>query len=120
VRKKSASTIEALFFRREGILVWELTVRTRLRRFAGFNIYTAAVLVEPHNAIYQREYSVIPTKPYISPGQILCSALPDDDVAGDNLLAAKFLYAEAFTDAVAPILNAALTFFVSHCLKLQF
>ena len=36
------------------------------------------------------------------------------DVSGDDVLAAKLLYPESFADAVPPVLDAALTFFMSH------
>src|SRR6266513_1780435 len=39
---------------------------------------------------------------------------PHDDVAGHNHFAAEFFYTQPLADAVAAILNAALSFFVSH------
>jgi hypothetical protein len=42
-----------------------------------------------------------------APGEILRSALADDDVAGNYFLAAEFLYSEPFADAIASVFNAA-------------
>src|SRR6516225_6408949 len=119
VCEKKAPQGSRRFFHREGILVWELIVRACQRLFAGFDIYAATVLVETHNAIYQRENGVIPSQAHVSPGEILRSALADDDVARNHFLAAKFLHSEPFADAIAPVFNAALTFFVRHYSKLQ-
>jgi hypothetical protein len=49
-----------------------------------------------------------------------CATLANDDVAGDDQLTAEFFHAEAFADAVAPVLRATLTFFMCHDVLLQF
>src|SRR4029077_9849188 len=91
--KKKAPQRARRFFHREGILVWELTVRTRLRHFPGFDIYAATVLVESYDAVYQCKNRIIPAESHIPTRQVFCPALADDDVARDDLLAAEFLYA---------------------------
>ena len=70
--------------------------------------------IEPHLAVDQRENGVIATEPDILAGQKFRAALADDDVAGDDRFAAKFFHAEPFADAVAAVLDAALSFFMSH------
>ena len=42
------------------------------------------------------------------------AALADEDVAGDDRLAAKFFHAQPLADAVAAVAYAALTFFMRH------
>ena len=73
--------------------------------------------IEPHLAVDQRENRVIATEPDVLAGEKLRPALPDDDVAGDDHFAAKFFHAQTFADAIAAVLNAALSFFMSHEIK---
>jgi hypothetical protein len=80
----------------------------------GLNVNAPPPTIEADVAIAQRKNGVIATKPDIFPGQKFCPALTHDNVAGHDQLASKFLYPEPFADAVAPILNAALPFFVRH------
>jgi hypothetical protein len=117
-KKKRLKDRGAFFIGRE-FSSGSLIVRICERRFAGFDIYAATVLVEPHNAIYQRENGVVPSKTHVSSREILGSSLSDNDVPGHYLLTAEFLYPEAFADAIAPVFNAALTFFVRHSSKLH-
>src|SRR5207248_9618924 len=70
--------------------------------------------IEAHIPIDQRKNGVVATKSDILPRQKFCSPLPDDNVTGDNQLAPKFLHAQSFADAIAPVLYATLSFFVSH------
>src|SRR6266550_2327910 len=58
--------------------------------------------------------TVIPTEPDVSSWQEFCAALTHNDVAGHNRLAAEFFHTQPFADAVAPVFNAALSFFMSH------
>ena len=64
--------------------------------------------------INEGKNGVIASKADIAAGMEFCAALAKDDVSRDDGLPAKLLYAEAFADAVASILDASLTFFVSH------
>ena len=77
-------------------------------------------------SINEGKDGVIASKTDIPAGMEFCAALAKDDVSRDDGLAAKLLYAEAFAYAVASILDATLTFLVSHkpglrgdCLYLQ-
>jgi hypothetical protein len=54
------------------------------------------VMMKTHRAGDLREQRVVTTHAYIDAGMNWRAALPDDDVAGPNLLAAKALDAEAF------------------------
>src|SRR6516164_8551729 len=74
----------------------------------------SSAAIEPDAAVDQSENRVITAEADVFSGQEFCAALADNDIAGENHLAAKSLYAETFADAVAAVLNAALSFFVSH------
>lgn len=65
-------------------------------------------------AINESEDGVIAPKTDIPARMEFCAALAKDDVSRDNGLPAKFLYTEAFADAVASVLDASLTFLMSH------
>jgi hypothetical protein len=75
--------------------------------------------IEADVAVNQRENRVIAAEADVFARQKLCSALPDNDVAGHDQLAAESFYTEPFTNAVAAVLNAALSFFMSHGKKLK-
>src|SRR5271156_2617179 len=66
--------------------------------------------VKLDHAVDEREERVVATHADIGPGAKTGAALADQDVAGDDSLAAKFFHAEALADAVAPVAYAALTF----------
>ena len=70
--------------------------------------------IEAHAAVDQREDRVIATESDVFSRQELCPALANDDVAGDDRFAAKFFHAQPLADAVAAVLDAALSFFMSH------
>jgi hypothetical protein len=76
--------------------------------------------IETHAPVNQSENCVITPEPDVLPGQKFCAALAHNDVPGHNHLAAEFFYTQAFADAVAPVFNAALSFFVSHDGSLMF
>ena len=78
------------------------------------DIYSPPRAIEAHVAIDQRENRVIATESNVFPRQELRPALTHNDVAPDDHLAAEFFYAQPFADAVAAVLNAALSFFMSH------
>lgn len=77
----------------------------------------AAVAIEQHIAINQRKNRVVPAEADITTWQKFCSALTDEDVAGDDGLPAKFFDAESFALAIASVFDTALTFFMSHNLR---
>ena len=78
------------------------------------DVHPATGAIESHLSVDQRENRVIATEPDVLAGQKLRPALPDDDVARDHGFAAKFFHAEPFADAVAAVLDAALSLFMSH------
>ncbi len=91
-----------------------------LRRDRGLDhIHAAPRAVELHLAINQRENRVVASETDVFPRQKLRAALADDDVAGHDCFAAKFFHAETFADAIPAVLNAALSLFMSHEIKLK-
>jgi len=96
------------------MLIAGLVGRTCWRHFDRFDIDPAATPVKPYDTVYQSKNGVIATQSNIPARQKLRSALPDNDISGHHLFTAKLLYAEPFADAVPPVLNAALTFFMRH------
>jgi hypothetical protein len=91
-------------------------IRAHLRQ-SRFDIHATTVLIEAYNTVYEGEDCVIPTKPNILSRQKLCTALANNDVSGNDLLATELLHAEAFANAVASVLDAALTFLMCHTLE---
>ena len=85
----------------------------------GFNVYSSASAIETHLTVHEGEDGVVPTEADIFTGQKLRPTLAHDDVASDDQLAPKFFHTKPFADAVASVLNAALSFFVSHWKKLR-
>ena len=57
---------------------------------------------------------VITTETDIAAGFELGATLAEDDIAGDDRLAAEFFHAEAFADTIASVFDAALSFFMGH------
>jgi len=86
--------------------------------FDRINVHAAAFAVETDLAVDEGEDGVISPETDILAGQELRAALADDDVAGDDGLAAEFFHAETLANAVASVLNTALTFFMCHKLEL--
>ena len=86
----------------------------QLLRQQGIDIHPSSRPVEAHVSIDQGKNRVVATEADILARQKFRSALPDNDVAGDNQLAPKFFDAQPLADAIAPILYATLSFFVSH------
>jgi hypothetical protein len=82
------------------------------------NVDPSPAPIEADVAVDQGENCVIAAEPDVFPGEELRAALPDNDVAGHDQLAAESFYTEPFADAVAAVLNAALSFFMSHDLSL--
>jgi hypothetical protein len=111
--KKSASRIEALF--PSGGKLLPSLIRAHLRQ-GRIDIYTTTVSIEAYNTVYEGEDGVIPTKPNILSRQKLGAALANNDISGNDLLATELLHAQAFTDAIASVLDAALTFLMCHTL----
>jgi hypothetical protein len=89
----------------------------RLLRSDWIDIDSSSAAIEADAAVDQRENRIIATEAYILTRQKFRAALADDDVAGHDGLAAESFYTEPFADAVAAVLNAALSFFMSHDLR---
>jgi hypothetical protein len=78
------------------------------------DIHPSPSPVEAHISIHQRKNGVIAAESHVSSGQKFRPALADNDVASHDQLAAKFFYAQPLADAVTPVFDAALSFFMSH------
>jgi hypothetical protein len=91
----------------------------RLFRSDRVDIDPSPAAIETDVAVDQRENRVIAAKADIFTRQKFRAALADNDVSGHDQLAAESFYTEPFTDAVAAILNTALSFFMSHGKKLK-
>ena len=83
-------------------------------RRGGIDIHPTATVVKANFAVHEGEDGVVAAETDVLAGQELGAALADDDVAGDDGLAAEFLHAEAFAGAIAPVLDGSLTFLMSH------
>src|SRR3546814_1672032 len=71
---------------------------------------------ELDSAFYQREDRVVLADADVAAGMILRAALPDDDVARNDGLAAELLHAEAATGGIAAIARTAACFLVRHAI----
>ena len=84
------------------------------RRSSGHDVDALAVLVEMNLAIHEGEQSPIAAGADVLTRRKLGAALADNDAAGGDEFAAITFDAEPFAGAVAPVTDAALTFFVCH------
>jgi hypothetical protein len=89
----------------------------RLLRSDWIDIDSSSAAIETDAAVDQRENRVIAAEADILTRQKLRAALTDDNVASHDALTAESFYTEPLADAVAAILNAALSFFMSHDLR---
>jgi len=89
----------------------------KLFRSDGIDIDPPTTAIESDVAINERVNRVIAAETDVLAGLKFCAALPDNDITRDDHLASEFLYSETFADAVAAVLNAALSFFVCHGLR---
>jgi hypothetical protein len=80
----------------------------------GIDIHSPTSTVETDIAIDQSKNGIVATKPDVLARQEFRSTLADNDVSGDNQLAAKFFHTEPFANAIPAVFNAALSFFMSH------
>ena len=92
-----------------------------LRRGAGLflglyrvDIHPSTRAIKAHISINQRKNRIIATETDILSRQKFSAALADNDVPGNDQLASKSLHPKSLADAVAAILDAALSFFMSH------
>src|ERR1700681_2671700 len=91
-----------------------LVSRANQRHFKRFDVNPPAAPIKSYNPVHQGKNCVVATQPNIFAGQKFRSALPDNDISGHHLLAPKFFNAQAFADAVSPVLNTALTLLMRH------
>jgi hypothetical protein len=91
----------------------------KLFRRDRVDIHAATTAIEANVAVNERENRVIATEADVFARLKFRTALANNDVAGKNHLAAKSFYAESLADAVAAVLNAALSFFMCHWKKLS-
>ena len=78
------------------------------------NVDAAAFAIEEHAAVNQGENRVVTAHAYALAGVELGAALADDDVTGDDGLAAELLDAETLAAGIAPVADGTLTFFMCH------
>ena len=71
-------------------------------------------LVELDLAVREGEQGPVAADADVLAGVQLAAALTNDDVTGDDGLAAKFLYAETFRVALATVGGRACTFFMRY------
>src|SRR5437588_6306849 len=88
--------------------------RNLFLRCEWIDVNGPSAAIEADIAVDECEDRVIATKPNIFAGKKFRAALTNNNVSGDHVLAAKSFYAEPLADAVAAVLNAALSFFVCH------
>src|SRR5256885_11607182 len=89
----------------------------KLFRSDWIDVHAATSAIEPNVAVDERENRVIAAEPNIFAGLKFRAALANDNVAGDDHLATEFFHAEPFANAIAAVLNAALSFFMCHGLR---
>src|SRR5258708_2196497 len=85
-------------------------VRTRLDAHA----HLLLGLVEDDGAVDEGEQGVVPAHADILAAMELSAALPHQDVAGQPVLAAELLHAEAAPFRIAAVARAAACLFMSH------
>ena len=88
---------------------------------SGFrhDIHPLAVLVKPDLTVHQREERPIAARADVLAGLEFRATLPDNDTACRDEFAAVRFHTEPLADAVAPVTNAALTFFMCHTERLE-
>src|SRR5437773_185883 len=78
------------------------------------DVHTAAAFIECDLAILQSEQGPVAPGADVVAGEKFGSALADQDTAGSDEFPAKSFYAEPFAGGIAPVADAALTFFMCH------
>jgi len=83
-------------------------------RGGRLDIHTPAIAVKFHATVNERKDRIVPPKADVSTREKFRAALAKDDIASDDSFPSKLLYTKTFARAVAPILDASLSFFMSH------
>src|ERR1044071_1418923 len=78
------------------------------------DIHAARGLVEAYRAINQGEQGPVTACPHITPRDKPRASLANEDAARRHQLATVSFYTKTFTDAIAPVPNASLTFLMCH------
>jgi hypothetical protein len=78
------------------------------------NVHTATIAVKFHVAIHKSPDRVVAAEADIATGLEFGSTLAENDITGDDGLAAEFFNAKTLADAVASVFDTALSFFMSH------
>ncbi len=91
----------------------------KLFRRDRVDIHAATATIETNVAVNERENRVIAAETDVFARLKFRAALANNNVAGQNHLTAKSFYAESLADAIATVLNAALSFFMCHWKKLS-
>src|SRR5204862_2667593 len=108
--KKRRPRISALF-----IAMLALGGRRRLDlRLDADLVLLLALVLELHHPIHEREDRVIRAHADVAAGMPLGAVLTDDDVAGDDLLAAELLHTLVFGIRIAAVPRRADALFMSH------
>src|SRR5437773_8666613 len=89
----------------------------RLFRSDRIDIDSSSAAIEADVAVDQSENRVIAAEANVLTRQKFRAALANNDVASHDQLAAESFYTEPLANAVAAVLNAALSFFMSHDLR---
>src|SRR5262249_1567202 len=83
------------------------------------DVPVVAAALEPYVAVDLREQRVVGAEPDVQPGMKACAALPDEDAATGDELAAEALDAEHLRIRIAAVAGAADAFFVGHASDLD-
>jgi len=78
------------------------------------NVHAATIAVKFHVAIHKSPDRVVTAEADIAAGLEFGSTLAENDITGDDGLAAEFFNAKTLADAVASVFDTALSFFMSH------
>src|SRR5947199_10514436 len=84
----------------------------KLFRSDGIDIDAATSAIKANVAIHERENRVIAAETNVLARLKFRAALANNNIARDNHLAAEFFNAQPFANAIAAVLNAALSFFI--------
>src|SRR5262245_62066735 len=88
---------------------------TRRSVGGGLDVDAAAFLVEVNRTFDQREDRVVAPQADILAGTPLGAALTDDDVSGDDALAAVLLDSQTLCARITTVAGRSLTLLMCHC-----
>ena len=85
-----------------------------LRRAIGHDIHPVAAFVKGNLAVGEREQGPITARAHVLSRDEFRTALTDQNTAGRHKLTAKSFHAQPLADAITPVTDAALSFFMCH------